>query len=999
DGGSWRAEKRGGWLDEKEALNVLDADSTIVECSEYMLLTRAYLKLGDDAEGRFYLNQAAKLVRAEPYEDAATNAALFSMLAELYMLDHNFQTAKALYYTYMRRIEALYGTSHIATSDCYNVLAAFFTHRGEYGTALEYCTKALIIRMEQLGENHAVTADSHFNMGLLYRLHGRPKDAKREFSIARDIRKTLFGPAGLEVAEVELSLGFTEFQLGNLQAAHRLCERVQVVRQSALGRRHPDTLEAVNMLDTVRVAQGMPKTGDDIALPPQQRLGRDEGIGIDDLPVPRFDQFLLQRSLSRMDRRGGQGSGAFGSRVLQAARSQGALSAFEIRDRFGSRFPEQVDLLLQQLDEADLEQRYPPSPARLRGASHDDGRAGGFESKFPDVDSSAGMSSNRNTVAAERSVFRSAAGSSRASAARESSNSAERPRRFLHLGGSLGDVDGKTDELSYPFPVSPLVAGTDRARKHLSGASSNTGGSTVAGSSTGDFSHGPSERERPGDPIESWRYTMDVKQAQLRSSSSTFGGGSNKPAQGHDDRDGRGPGNGVGSSGGTGVGKAGSGGRNASGGGSSSGQIVGDPALGNRRSKVVALSGEELWKAFDVEVFCGFALFPTLLERKKREDEAKERERARQDAAKNPKKGNDAAKPNPAKLQIEQQEAGKKRKKKKPRGPKSDTKRVHWDVLEDTEGTIWDSGVDSSDIEISEVFGDLKDEFSSKQPDKALGEKKASSGSTKREEVVLVPDPKRRQNMSIFVKTLMKGGRSLAVVGDALRSMDMSNFGTVALDSLDEFLPQGDETDAVQAFVDGGGDVSLLGPAEAFVHTLADVPRLRQRIKTLAVLAEFDELAQDVRSRALLIERTCSHIQDSSRFARLLSIILKVGNELNKGTQKEDAQGVRLSSLVKLSQTKSNQNTTLLEYIVRHLEDKEPRVLDIADDFPDLADASRCSMQLLTSDLAKLKSGFALVENACQGAVKADDDPDFVKAVEPFLQRARPVVGGIEEDF
>jgi hypothetical protein len=40
-------------------------------------------------------------------------------------------------------------------------------------------------------------------------------------------------------------------------------------------------------------------------------------------------------------------------------------------------------------------------------------------------------------------------------------------------------------------------------------------------------------------------------------------------------------------------------------------------------------------------------------------------------------------------------------------------KRLHWDVLDDTTGTVWDQ-LDGAD-ELDGVFGDLKDEFSTKK--------------------------------------------------------------------------------------------------------------------------------------------------------------------------------------------------------------------------------------------------------------------------------------------
>ena len=49
--------------------------------------------------------------------------------------------------------------------------------------------------------------------------------------------------------------------------------------------------------------------------------------------------------------------------------------------------------------------------------------------------------------------------------------------------------------------------------------------------------------------------------------------------------------------------------------------------------------------------------------------------------------------------------------------------------------------------------------------------------------------------------------------------------------------------------------------------------------------------------------------------------MLAVGNQINKGTRKGDAEGITLSSLMKMSQTKTNSGYTLLEYIVMKVEE------------------------------------------------------------------------------
>ena len=122
--------------------------------TECMLLAKAYCKLGDRAEAQFYLQQAAQLARTEPFFDASTNALLYSIVAELYLMQGDAANAELMYTQFCVRMERLYGTEHVATSDCYNLIAAFYTHQADYARAIEFCGRALVIRIEKLGPTH-----------------------------------------------------------------------------------------------------------------------------------------------------------------------------------------------------------------------------------------------------------------------------------------------------------------------------------------------------------------------------------------------------------------------------------------------------------------------------------------------------------------------------------------------------------------------------------------------------------------------------------------------------------------------------------------------------------------------------------------------------------------------------------------------------------------------------------------------------------------------------
>ena len=107
--------------------------------------------------------------------------------------------------------------------------------------------------------------------------------------------------------------------------------------------------------------------------------------------------------------------------------------------------------------------------------------------------------------------------------------------------------------------------------------------------------------------------------------------------------------------------------------------------------------------------------------------------------------------------------------------------------------------------------------------------------------------------------------------------------------------------------------------------------------------------------------------KNSTKFRSLLAIILKLGNELNKGTAKGAASGFKMSGLIKLTETKTNKGDTLLDYVVNSIVDPAHdmrELLHVVNDFPHVNAASRKSFGTLKAAVAKLTNMNRMVENA-----------------------------------
>lgn len=135
-------------------------------------------------------------------------------------------------------------------------LSALLTVKGRLEDGLEYGGQALVLRMTTLGLLNEKTAESHFNLGLIYRMLGDTDHSRKELYIARGIHRKLHGDESLPVAECDLNIGYTEQIDKNFDKAFQAYLRCYRARVLVLGRLHEDSRRAEELLKTARNVQG-----------------------------------------------------------------------------------------------------------------------------------------------------------------------------------------------------------------------------------------------------------------------------------------------------------------------------------------------------------------------------------------------------------------------------------------------------------------------------------------------------------------------------------------------------------------------------------------------------------------------------------------------------------------------------------------------------------------------------------------------------------------------
>ncbi|GMH81471.1 hypothetical protein TrST_g12021 [Triparma strigata] len=311
-------------------------------------------------------------------------------------------------------------------------------------------------------------------------------------------------------------------------------------------------------------------------------------------------------------------------------------------------------------------------------------------------------------------------------------------------------------------------------------------------------------------------------------------------------------------------------------------------------------------------------------------------------------------------------------------GPKM--KKLHWETIGNTDGTIWgelNKGEEGGSMDVADasaLFPDLKDNF-----EIAKAKPKSQDTQKKRNSVVSLVDGKRSQNMNIMLAQF--GRKEFTDIARAITQLDDEFVGLAGITSIIDFIPEPDEINAIKGYINSGKDPENLGKAERFILAIHNVPWLKQRLLAMQAKCTFYDALDHLEEDIDIITKASKETKGSTKFRDLLGIILKLGNELNKGTAKGEAAGFKMSGLIKLTETKSNKGDTLLDYVVNRIVDPVHdmrEILHVVNDFPHVNAASRKSFGTLKAATSKLSNMVKMVENALKKIEEEMESPGYM---------------------
>ncbi len=308
---------------------------------------------------------------------------------------------------------------------------------------------------------------------------------------------------------------------------------------------------------------------------------------------------------------------------------------------------------------------------------------------------------------------------------------------------------------------------------------------------------------------------------------------------------------------------------------------------------------------------------------------------------------------------------------------------VTWQVLKNTSATVFD-GIDDMALQKTLPTAELEKLFAEQRKD--APKKDAAAAASEQPEPSFVADAKRTNNVTIMLSRF----RTVPVTELKERLMSCA----MPLEDLlliQPHLPNAEETAALQS-LDGAARLSL-GKVERFLLEFSTVPRVAARVSCLVFSQTCDERIANTRQSVQAVQEAFDIIAQSANLKQLMGYCLALGNFLNQASFRGGASGFKLSSLLEVFSSKTNDGGTLLDVLFRIVKDKAPEVLRFG---AELASVTRAveleDCQQLQSEATQMVQQVAACEAESEAAKKLPVAGDAVVAtLESVVRRVRPL--------
>ncbi|XP_060942315.1 FH2 domain containing 3, partial [Limanda limanda] len=321
-------------------------------------------------------------------------------------------------------------------------------------------------------------------------------------------------------------------------------------------------------------------------------------------------------------------------------------------------------------------------------------------------------------------------------------------------------------------------------------------------------------------------------------------------------------------------------------------------------------------------------------------------------------------------------------------------KKLNWDTIPSQRVlgklNVWTTQRPQRDLvldirSMEELFSHV-DKRPSLRDSRLVGQKKCDGKELfPQEPQVTILDSKKSMNIGIFLRHFK---RPVTEMVQDIRQGNWLRFGSGKLKELCKLLPEESEVKQLLSF---SGNLSVLPVADQFMVQLVKVPGYEELLKMMVLREEFFPLMEEVKNSVAVMTKAANELLDCDDLHSVIRLVLKAGNYMNAGGYSANAIGFRMTSLLKLADTKANKpGMNLMHYVAKQAEDIDAELLTFPSQIEHIGLASRiCKDELITDferEVKKIK----------EVKLYSSRQPGLVQQMETFFMRANVKLDEVE---
>ena len=227
-------------------------------------------------------------------------------------------------------------------------------------------------------------------------------------------------------------------------------------------------------------------------------------------------------------------------------------------------------------------------------------------------------------------------------------------------------------------------------------------------------------------------------------------------------------------------------------------------------------------------------------------------------------------------------------------------------------------------------------------------------------------DPKRAQEVGISRAKLPP----IDVISKALITMDNSN---LTEDNIDALLLIAITKEELAIYKEKQNSEGVWEKNEMFIVKLNDIPNYKEKLQIWSTILKYDFVLPKLTEAFNYMLPACKELKESKHFQKVLSTILSLGNIMNAGTAKGQADGFSLDLLPKLSGIKDTSGNSLLNFVASKTNQEDNTFEGFKNKFPNLEKAAGYSLNETKKKLDEVTNMVNAVEKGLKDLNTGDE--------------------------